>query len=174
VKEIRKGREEYLDMLRQVHPLDHQDPHRRFVHEIGSQAARRLNGDPEFHDALKNGQMAKAGRLFHRSAKEVADQLTAAAREAGLNVKAERKVGRSIPDLVINTRGKGPITEFDYKAHIKTALHSIRQMEKHSKDLGPRLKVQESRNWFDFVRAEAPDAAKLLPKKIVPVKPYPR
>jgi hypothetical protein len=155
-------RRTYLKALRHIHPADYFDRDKRLVDVIGRITARRVEKNPGFIGALKNGKMRLAGVLWHSAAKKVMDHV---ARRLRVNFAGEKTIqsGRSgsrADVLSVNKR-----FEVDWKPHVKAALRSIGQMKRHAqafeKAFGRKLKVQESRNWTDYSR-QTPRAGKYL------------
>jgi hypothetical protein len=82
-------------------------------------------------------------------------------------LQAGRGGGRA--DVLLRGIGKVAVGEIDWKAHTRTAIRGVEQMKRHAGQIARRFaaapQMQEARNWFDYVREFARDAAKNLPKQ---------
>jgi hypothetical protein len=186
IREIRLSAAEYAAALEHPHPMHHFDPVRRFVHEVGRETARRLNGNAKFIANLKNNKMHSAGNQWHITAANVIrERVLRGNVPRGLKVEAEKSIqagkGGSRIDLLVTELNKRVSHIFDWKTKAKSALQSTDQAKKHAQQLknnasyGAKPTMHEASPWLDFIRKFATDAAKHLPQKPVaataPTKP---
>jgi len=166
----RISQREYLKALRNAHPMDRFDVDKRAVNIIGRITAAKLNRNSNFIDALKDNKITRAGNIWHNTAKEVADKFAKRAQKLikpRITAEETLKSGRGGSRLDLSLRDdKGRIAEFDWKTTARSALKSIKQMEKHAGHVlertGSQPRTQGSRSWEDYTRSHAPDAAQYL------------
>jgi hypothetical protein len=169
MKTIDLSRREYLKSLREANPLDRGDANKRVVSAVGRLTAQKLDKNPAFAEALKNDPKT-AGNIWHNTANQVAKRFAARLEKISpAKLQSEKTIksgaGGSRADVLIAS-AKRVLAEFDWKTNARSALRSIKQMQKHAgqikSKLGANPVIQEARNWIDFVRQGAPNAAKHL------------
>lgn len=173
MKRIQMDRRTYLKTLRNVHPMDRFDPGKRLVNAVGRLTARSLNKNTQFNDLLREGKMRQAGTVWHSSAKQVLDRVVARLGLRPGTVRAEATLqagaGGGRADVLLRGIGRVALGEIDWKPHIRTAIRGIGQMRRHAgqtlRRFGAAPQMQELRNWIDYIREVARDAAKNLPKQ---------
>src|SRR5262249_11330624 len=123
-EEVRLSEQEYRAALRQVFPGQFLEPVARLVDEIGERAAQRAVSNPQFIQAVRNGNWKVAGTLFPSAAAQEARAVPAAALPRGWSLQAELVIqpgaGGSRADLFL--RGPaGELVEFDWKTSAASA-----------------------------------------------------
>ena len=140
------------------------DPIFTIINKAGAAAGAAMAGNPKFQQYLLTKKTwVYAGTMFHNEAKNQGVALASSA-PPGWTIRFEHTIASGPGGSRLDVHAVGPNgqhIEVDWKTSGISALGSIKQMEKHAKQLTQPLTRQQSKAWLDFVRPHLPSGFKL-------------